>query len=341
MAKRRQTLHVRIPPYHPPRNNWRHAIHPKIVRAASDCNITYQPTDKLELMVNLYFADDALRWHDVDNRLKDIMDALQGRAGGPKSRVTLIPIIPNDHQIHKVIIEKKISPPQGLGEGHLIIRKYREILRNVLPSSPSYAKSIRKVKSDMWTPRSEIPIQVTEKEKRLYMANNPHCLYFNYRWPFCKGRHKMREFPVVAVRKHFIDKGYKVWVSGQSKIGIDAFILAMFPGAQQRQDPSYLNMVKVFGQKTIEAFNAIVEKKKKEAGLPRHGGDPDLFVQNPKNLDERFFVEVKAEDFTRKHRYKDDLNAQQLLVFPLIEKHLKCQVRISKVQIVKNLIPLG
>lgn len=140
------------------------------------------------------------------------------------------------------------------------------------------------------------------------------------------------------VRKHFIDRGYKVWVSGQSKIGIEAFILAMFPGARWKRDDSYLIMVDVFGEETIKKFIAIVEQEKKKVGLRRHGGDPDLFVQNSQNKDERFFVEVKAEDFTRSRLYKDDLNDQQRLVFALIEKHLKCQVRIAKVQIIKSVM---
>ena len=63
--------------------------------------------------------------HDVDNRLKDIMDALQGRAGGPKNRKPLIPTITNDNQIYRVIIEKLAPPKQSHGLGHLTIRKYR------------------------------------------------------------------------------------------------------------------------------------------------------------------------------------------------------------------------
>lgn len=63
--------------------------------------------------------------HDIDNRLKDIMDALQGRAGGPKSRKALTPIITNHNQIYRVIIEKSAPPKQSHGLGHLTIRKYR------------------------------------------------------------------------------------------------------------------------------------------------------------------------------------------------------------------------
>lgn len=68
---------------------------------------------------------DKIDWHDVDNRLKDIMDALQGKAGGPKEKRTLKPIVPNDSQVYKVTIEKRTPPPQSLGFGHLIIKKYK------------------------------------------------------------------------------------------------------------------------------------------------------------------------------------------------------------------------
>ena len=85
------------------------------------------PEDKLELIITLYLNHTELRFHDVDNRLKDIMDALQGRAGGPKSERALDPIIPNDHQVFKVTIEKRIPPGQSHGMGHLIIRKHKEL----------------------------------------------------------------------------------------------------------------------------------------------------------------------------------------------------------------------
>jgi len=188
-----------------------------------------------------------------------------------------------------------------------------------------------------WAPSTEFTLPpVSEEQKRLYMVNDPSCIYHPYRWPYLKGRHKRGEFPVVVVRKHFIDQGYEVWVSGQSKLGIDAFILAMFPGARQKRDQSYLNIVGVFGKETVDKFLAIVEHEKKKYGLPRHGGDPDLFVQNTQEPSDRFFVEVKAEDFTGKRLYRDNLNKQQHLLFTLIEKHLKCQVRLAKVQIVTD-----
>jgi len=69
----------------------------------------------------------ALSFHDVDNRLKDIMDALQGRAGGSKKIRRWAPIIPNDKQICRVTIEKALPPKQSKGLGHLVIIRLKDI----------------------------------------------------------------------------------------------------------------------------------------------------------------------------------------------------------------------
>lgn len=124
-GKSRKTLHVRIPAYRHPRNEWRRAIHAEVVKAARVRGVTFSEHDGIELRIALYLPEGAIGWHDVDNRLKDIMDALQGRAGGMKSGRVLRAIVPNDNQIHKVTIEKLCPPPQSLGCGHLKIGKYR------------------------------------------------------------------------------------------------------------------------------------------------------------------------------------------------------------------------
>ncbi len=67
--------------------------------------------------------DAELAVNDVDNRMKDVFDALQGRAGGPKAKLTLAPIIPNDKQIFRVEMEKSYPPKQSLGLGHVVIWK--------------------------------------------------------------------------------------------------------------------------------------------------------------------------------------------------------------------------
>jgi hypothetical protein len=126
MAKRPLRLSARIPPYRPPRNHWRTLVHRAISAYQRAAGVTYDSEDKLHIQVRLYLGKTALRFHDVDNRLKDIMDALQGRVGGPKRITRLKPIIPNDRQIYKVEVEKCPAPPQSRGLGHLIIRRYKE-----------------------------------------------------------------------------------------------------------------------------------------------------------------------------------------------------------------------
>ena len=125
MAKRRTKLTIRIPRYEPPRNAWRHKIHRIASLEAERIEVSYRPSDKLELQVRLYLKEGPLFSHDLDNRLKDIMDALQGRAGGSKKVRTLSAIIPNDRQVFRIVIEKSLPPKQSKGFGHLLVTKYR------------------------------------------------------------------------------------------------------------------------------------------------------------------------------------------------------------------------
>lgn len=46
--------------------------------------------------------------HDVDNRLKDIIDALQGRFRGPSGKKQRL--IDNDNKICRAVIEKRPTP---------------------------------------------------------------------------------------------------------------------------------------------------------------------------------------------------------------------------------------
>jgi hypothetical protein len=127
-AKRPLKLRIRIPEYSAPRNNWRAAIHEAVRRVQAKSEVKYQVDDRLEVQLRLYFTDGrASEVHDVDNRLEDCLDALQGRVGGTKTKATrrLAPIVPNDRQIWRVIVEKSLAPRQARGRGHLIIRRLR------------------------------------------------------------------------------------------------------------------------------------------------------------------------------------------------------------------------
>ena len=125
MPKRPLKLTLRIPPYKRPRNHWRRKLHEIVLEKQTKSLVRYAETDKLEIRVRLYIEGAALAMHDVDNRLKDIMDALQGRAGGSKAKRRLVAIVPNDRQIYRVIMEKGPPPKQSHGLGHLTIRRFK------------------------------------------------------------------------------------------------------------------------------------------------------------------------------------------------------------------------
>lgn len=99
------------------------------MRSLNSHNIEYAKNDKIELLIILYLGENEIAFHDVDNRLKDIMDALQERMGGSKKIHKFKRIIPNDKQIYKVTIEKRTPPKQSPGLGHLLIRKYKLLQR--------------------------------------------------------------------------------------------------------------------------------------------------------------------------------------------------------------------
>lgn len=117
-----KTVKARIPGYVHPRNKWRRLIHEAILGACNDKSVCYSKSDKLSLDIVLYLDAKDIDIHDIDNRLKDIMDALQGRAGGSKAKKTLKQIIPNDRQVYRVTLEKKVPPKQSHGLGHLTIK---------------------------------------------------------------------------------------------------------------------------------------------------------------------------------------------------------------------------
>ena len=87
--------------------------------------VSYPEDAKLSVEVRLYLQGRALEIHDVDNRLKDILDALQGRMGGSKAVWKFGPIIQNDRQVYRVVISKSSPPAQSHGLGHVIVSRLR------------------------------------------------------------------------------------------------------------------------------------------------------------------------------------------------------------------------
>jgi len=91
MAKVRQKLKFRLPEYVSPRNAWRKRICDSAMVAVKNRGVSYPEDAQLAVVVKLYLRGRALEIHDVDNRLKDILDALQGRMGGSKAVRKFVP----------------------------------------------------------------------------------------------------------------------------------------------------------------------------------------------------------------------------------------------------------
>jgi Holliday junction resolvase RusA-like endonuclease len=123
MKATRQKLKFRLPEYVSPRNAWRKKIYEAALEAMKKQGVSYPEDAKLAVEVKLYLRGRALEIHDVDNRLKDILDALQGRMGGSKAVRKFVPIIHNDRQVFRVVITKSRPPKQSLGLGHVSITR--------------------------------------------------------------------------------------------------------------------------------------------------------------------------------------------------------------------------
>ena len=126
MAKQPKTLKVRLPDYLSETKDWRKAINAEAAKAQKKSRVAYAPDDKLEVQVRMHLRDRKLTVLDLDNRLKQILDALQGFIGDKGKRGELVPIIPNDNQIYRIIIEKRLAPKvDRTALGVLLIQKYK------------------------------------------------------------------------------------------------------------------------------------------------------------------------------------------------------------------------
>ena len=124
MPKRRQTLQIALPAYERDRSRWRERILAQALKAATAAAVAYTDSDSLEVVVLLYLREGKrLTIHDVDNRLKDVLDALQGRC---KHVRRVRRLLKDDRQVVRVVVEKQKVPkslPDTIG-GRLLIRPY-------------------------------------------------------------------------------------------------------------------------------------------------------------------------------------------------------------------------
>src|SRR5204863_5085287 len=68
-----QALEVSLPPYETPPNAWRVKIHAAAAEAMRAAGIVYSETEWLADEVQLVMTASMLQFHEVDNRLKDVL----------------------------------------------------------------------------------------------------------------------------------------------------------------------------------------------------------------------------------------------------------------------------
>jgi hypothetical protein len=126
MSKRALKLSVKIPNFMTGRGKWRRAIHAAVAAAQDKRTIAYGADDKLEVQIRFYLRDRKLTILDIDNRVKDLLDALQGFVGDKGKTYGLHPIIPNDNQVYRIVAEKRLPPKASRDAlSTVVVRKYR------------------------------------------------------------------------------------------------------------------------------------------------------------------------------------------------------------------------
>jgi hypothetical protein len=125
MAKRRFSITVLLPAYARPRNEWRRKVHTAVLEAQTRRGVGYQDADRLELRISLALGERTLDVHEIDERVKDVVDALGGRIAGPRSRRRIAPIV-TDEQIKRIVLEHAPRARRGRALGELAISRYRQ-----------------------------------------------------------------------------------------------------------------------------------------------------------------------------------------------------------------------
>ena len=134
MRGRKVRLNIAIPDYPEkgavkgghPGMAWRREVYRNIKEAALLQRVEKYEGVDLECEVIVYLSHTKMRFHDVDNLQKHIFDALQGQLGGPKGGKRRWRLLPNDHQIRRVVVEKRERRSKK-EQSRLIIRDFAKI----------------------------------------------------------------------------------------------------------------------------------------------------------------------------------------------------------------------
>jgi hypothetical protein len=95
-----------------------------VLEAQTFRGVGYRESDQLELRLSIFLGQRDLDLHDSDERVKDVMDALEGRIAGRRSRRRIAPIV-SSGQIRRIILEKDTRAFRGRPFAQLTIARYR------------------------------------------------------------------------------------------------------------------------------------------------------------------------------------------------------------------------
>ena len=110
---------------------WKTAIYNAVADAQWRARVRYSESDKLDVEVCFYLRGHKLTKLDLDNRMKQVGDALQGFIND-KGAGGRTPIIPNDNQIYRLTAEKRLPAKQNLEAlSTITIRAYNGDARTV------------------------------------------------------------------------------------------------------------------------------------------------------------------------------------------------------------------
>jgi hypothetical protein len=124
VAKRRFSITVPLPAYARPRNEWRRRVHGAVLDVQTRRGVGYRESDQLEVRISLPLGDRPLDIHEIDERVKDVIDALEGRIAGPRSRRRIAPIVPSSDQIRRIVLEKEPGQARRRALGELAISRF-------------------------------------------------------------------------------------------------------------------------------------------------------------------------------------------------------------------------
>jgi Holliday junction resolvase RusA-like endonuclease len=129
MPKSKATLKITLPVWGGKGSayEWRRKVLLRLNKESesSGANFARNALVEVDALVHMVRSRKGAEAHDVDNVLKHICDALQGRLGGPKNKRRRDRLIKNDRQVMKVTIEKKYLSKKNKSGGRLKVRPFK------------------------------------------------------------------------------------------------------------------------------------------------------------------------------------------------------------------------